>query len=131
MRDEGRTVLLTTHHMEEAEALCDRLAIIDHGRVLTGGTPSGPIADLKLPSVVELTFDGEAPAAEAFAARLGAEVERRRDLWEIATPDPKTLLPRLLEAAEREAVPYEQVHVRRATLEDVFLHRTGRSLRDS
>jgi ABC-2 type transport system ATP-binding protein len=57
-------------------------------------------------------------------------VEVRGDLWEIPTQDPKKLLPRLLELAEGTNVPYEQIHVRRATLEDVFLHRTGRSLRD-
>ena len=58
------------------------------------------------------------------------EVAVRGDFWEIPTRDPKALLPRLLEAAESAAVPYEQIHVRRATLEDVFLHLTGRSLRD-
>jgi hypothetical protein len=79
---------------------------------------------------VELTFEGKAPDATAFAARLGQAVEPRADLWEIRTPDPKTLLPRLLEAADAAAIPFQQVHIRRATLEDVFLHRTGRSLRE-
>jgi hypothetical protein len=80
--------------------------------------------------VVELTFEGDAPEPAAFAARLDQAVERRADLWEIPTPDPKALLPRLLETAEAATVPFQQVHVRRATLEDVFLHRTGRSLRE-
>ncbi len=130
MKAEGRTVLLTTHYMEEAEALCDRLAIMDHGQVIAAGTPASLIAQLAIPSVVELTFDGDAPDPAAFAARLGGPVEQRADLWEIPTRDPKALLPRLLETAESEGVPYQQVHVRRATLEDVFLHQTGRSLRD-
>lgn len=130
MKREGRTVILTTHYMEEAETLCDRLAIIDHGRVLTAGTPSGLIQELQVPSVVELTFEGAAPDPSAFAARLGTEVDLRADLWEIPTRDPKGALPGILESAEALAVPYLQVHVRRATLEDVFLHRTGRSLRD-
>jgi ABC-2 type transport system ATP-binding protein len=130
MKGEGRTVVLTTHYMDEAEALCDRLAIMDHGTVIARGTPASLIADLAIPSVVELTFEGVAPDPEVFAALLGQTVERRVDLWEIPTPDPKALLPRLLEAAESAAVPYQQVHVRRATLEDVFLHRTGRSLRE-
>jgi ABC-2 type transport system ATP-binding protein len=116
--------------MEEAETLCDRLAIMDHGRVLTTGTPAELIAALAIPSVVELSFEGPAPAVDGFAAAIGTAVEVRGDLWEIPTPDPKSLLPRLLEAAEAAAVPYQQVHVRRATLEDVFLHKTGRSLRD-
>ncbi len=130
MKGEGRTVVLTTHYMDEAEALCDRLAIMDHGQVIATGTPASLIADLAIPSVVELTFDGAAPDPAAFAARLGQSVERRADLWELPTPDPKALLPRLLEAAEAAAVPFQQVHIRRATLEDVFLHRTGRSLRE-
>ena len=130
MKGEGRTVVLTTHYMDEAEALCDRLAIMDHGRVIATGTPASLIADLAIPSVVELTFDGPAPDPAAFATGLGLAVERRGDLWEIPTPDPKALLPHLLETAEAAVVPFQQVHIRRATLEDVFLHRTGRSLRE-
>ena len=130
IKGEGRTVILTTHYMDEAEALCDRLAIMDHGTVLTTGTPAELIAQLAIPSVVELTFDGPAPDAGPFATALGTGVDRVGDLWEIPTPDPKSLLPRLLDLAESRAVPYQQLHVRRATLEDVFLHRTGRSLRD-
>jgi ABC-2 type transport system ATP-binding protein len=130
IQGEGRTVILTTHYMDEAEVLCDRLAVIDHGKLLTAGTPMGLIQALAIPSVVELTFDGAAPAPEAFAGQLGLAVAGRGDFWEIPTHDPKTLLPRLLEAAESSQVPYKQIHVRRATLEDVFLHLTGRSLRD-
>ena len=130
MKREGRTVILTTHYMDEAEALCDRLAIMDHGQVLTAGTPAGLIQELDVPSVVELTFEREAPDPAAFSARLGSPVERRADLWEIPTRDPKGSLPGILETAETLQVPFQQVHVRRATLEDVFLHRTGRSLRD-
>ena len=130
IKSEGRTVILTTHYMDEAEVLCDRLSIMDHGKVLTTGTPAELIAQLGLPSVVELAFDGPAPDPTAFATTLGQPVEVDGDLWEIPTPDPKALLPRLLDLAEAAGVPYQQLHVRRATLEDVFLHRTGRSLRD-
>jgi ABC-2 type transport system ATP-binding protein len=130
MKAEGRTVILTTHYMEEAEALCDRLAIMDHGRVLTVGTPLGLVRELNVPSVVELAFDGTAPGAESFARRLGQPVEVRGGLWEIPSQDPKTLLPELLDVAEAEGVPFQQIHMRRATLEDVFLQRTGRSLRE-
>jgi ABC-2 type transport system ATP-binding protein len=130
MKSEGRTVMLTTHYMDEAEALCDRLAILDHGKILRVGTPAELIASLGIPSVVELTFAGPAPDPAAFSAKLGAAVEARVDRWEVPTPDPKTLLPRLLSALEDERLDYDQVHVRRATLEDVFLHLTGRSLRE-
>jgi ABC-2 type transport system ATP-binding protein len=130
MKAEGRTTMLTTHYMDEAEALCDRLAILDHGRILRSGTPAELIAGLGIPSVVELTFDGAAPDPSGFASRLGTPVEGRGDVWEIPTPDPKTLLPRLLTTIESERLEYNQVHVRRPTLEDVFLQLTGRSLRD-
>jgi len=130
MKAEGRTTMLTTHYMDEAEALCDRLAILDHGKILRSGTPAELIASLGIPSVVELTFDGAAPDPSAFAARLGSAVEARGDVWEIPTPDPKTLLPRVFTTIESERLEYNQVHVRRATLEDVFLHLTGRSLRE-
>jgi len=130
MKTEGRTTMLTTHYMDEAEALCDRLAILDHGKILRSGTPAELIASLGIPSVVELTFDGAAPDPSAFAARLGSPVEARGDVWEIPTPDPKTLLPRVFTTIESESLEYNQVHVRRATLEDVFLHLTGRSLRE-
>ncbi len=130
MKAEGRTTMLTTHYMDEAEALCDRLAILDHGTILRSGTPAELIASLGIPSVVELTFEGSAPDPGPFAARLGVPVESRGDVWEIPTPDPKTLLPRLFTTIETERLEYNQVHVRRATLEDVFLQLTGRSLRD-
>jgi len=130
IKAEGRTVILTTHYMDEAEVLCDRLAIMDHGRVLTSGTPMGLIQELAIPSVVELAFAGVAPDPAAFALALAQPVTARAGLWEIPTQDPKALLPRLLEAAEAGCVAYEQIHVRRATLEDVFLQLTGRSLRD-
>jgi ABC-2 type transport system ATP-binding protein len=130
MKGEGRTVVLTTHYMDEAESLCDRLAILDHGTILRSGTPAELIASLGIPSVVELTFDGPAPDPRSLASRLGSAVEARGDVWEIPTTDPKTLLPRLFATIESERLDYQQVHVRRATLEDVFLQLTGRSLRE-
>src|SRR5712691_8991202 len=130
MKGEGRTVVLTTHYMDEAESLCDRLAILDHGTILRSGTPAELIASLGIPSVVELTFAGAAPDPRSFASRLDNAVEARGDVWEIPTTDPKTLLPRLLSTIESERLEYQQVHVRRATLEDVFLQLTGRSLRE-
>src|SRR3954468_14616477 len=94
MKAEGRTIVLTTHYMDEAEALCDRLAILDKGKILNSGTPAELIASLGIPSVVELTFDGAAPYPADFASRLGTPIEARGDVWEIPTRDPKTLLPR-------------------------------------
>jgi len=103
---------------------------MDHGTILSEGSPSELIAHLGLPSVVELTFEGSAPDPTAFATSLAMPVEARNEVWEIPTGDPKSALPAILGVAEAQAVPFLQIHVRRATLEDVFLHRTGRSLRE-
>ena len=86
-------MILTTHYMDEAEALCDRLAIMDHGRVLTAGTPMGLIQQLAIPSVVELDLRGRRAGPGGFAQGLGQPVDGRGDLWEIPTQDPKALLP--------------------------------------
>src|SRR5580765_5928831 len=74
MKAEGRTIMLTTHYMDEAEALCDRLAILDHGTILKSGTPAELIASIGVPSVIELTFAGPAPDPRLFASRLDAAV---------------------------------------------------------
>mgnify|MGYP001241907166 CR=1 FL=1 len=130
MQREGRTILITTHYMDEAEVLCDRIAILDHGRILQQGSPRSLVQSLGIPSVVELAFPEPEALPEGLAADLGLEVHPQGACWELPTRDPKTDLPRILEAAERLGLPYDQVHVRRASLEDLFLHLTGRSLRD-
>ncbi len=130
LKKEGRTVLLTTHYMEEAEALCDRVGIMDHGQILELGTPRELIAALQQPSFAEIEFSGDAPDPSGFAAHIGLEVESKGPCWSIALSDPKQDLPRLIGGVAALDIPMEQLHVRRASLEDVFLHRTGRSLRD-
>jgi len=134
LKGEGRTVLLTTHYMEEAEMLCDRIAIMDQGRVLRLGTPRELIASLGRPSVVEIEFETAPPPIEPFAARLGQAVEAKGEgaatVWSVRMSDPKVELQSLLACAESEALPLRQLHMRHASLEDVFLQLTGKSLRD-
>jgi len=134
LQRESRTVLLTTHYMEEAEMLCDRIAIVDQGRICAQGTPRELIASLGQPSVVEIEFGGAPPSVEAFAAQLGRPVEAKGEgasaVWSVRMSDPKTQLQALLACAEREGLPLRQLHVRHASLEDVFLQLTGKRLRD-
>jgi ABC-2 type transport system ATP-binding protein len=130
LKSEGRTVLITTHYMDEAEALCDRVGIMDRGQVLQLGTPRELIASLSQPSYAEIEFLGPMPDVEPFAARFGKPVEAKAGHWSIALTDPQKDLADLLACVEALSVPMEQLHVRRASLEDVFLQRTGRSLRD-
>ena len=130
LKAEGRTVLLTTHYMEEAEMLCDRIAIMDQGQVLRLGTPRELIASLEQPSVAEIEFEGPPPPMEPFAQALGRPLEVKGEVWTMRMTDPKTELQSLLACAERESLPLRQLHMRHASLEDVFLQLTGKSLRD-
>jgi len=130
LKAEGRTVLLTTHYMDEAEALCDRVGIMDRGQILQLGTPRELIASLNQPSYAEIEFQGTPPSPAAFAESIGLAVEEKAQIWVVPLTDARQDLPKLLAAVNAQDLPMQQLHVRRASLEDVFLHRTGRSLRD-
>ena len=119
----GRTVVLTTHHMDEAEILCDRVAIMDHGRILVEDTPQALVRDLDAPVHVLV-----APGRLEPTTLRGLPGVERADEDEagltLTTRSPSALLVRL---AELEAL--EGLQVRGATLEDVYLHLTGREFR--
>jgi ABC-2 type transport system ATP-binding protein len=130
LRAEGRTVMLTTHYMEEAEELCDRVAIIDHGKVLESGTVSELIG--RHFSERTLRFEARPELSDAGLAGL-------RDVTRVAHEDGEVVLytrnvPRsiaaLLDLGEQLGAGDLDVAVRRPTLEDVFLELTGRALRD-
>lgn len=119
----GRTVVLTTHYMEEAEALCDRVAIIDHGRLLELDTPTALVRALDAPTRIKVSF--EALTAEQ-AARIDhvEEVDVTIDSIVLTTRAPGRVLSAL---AERDAL--DGLSVSGANLEDVFLRHTGREYR--
>ena len=115
-------MLLTTHYMEEAERLCDRLAIIDHGRILAEDAPRRLVAGEVEPSVVEVrTGPGAPPPPELIRH---ARLESIDGVWHCHTADPGAVLAVLQSSPE-----LEYLH-RPANLEDVFLRLTGRELRD-
>ena len=129
----GRTVLLTTHYMEEASRLCDRVAVIDHGKVIALGTPRDLIASLGAEHVIEFAV-GEAPAAiEDGMLRALPSVEHvahDEGTWRLTVREVHKAVPALLAAlSERGAEPTE-LTTHHATLEDVFMSLTGRRLRD-
>jgi len=125
LNDSGRTVVLTTHYMEEAETLCDRVAIIDHGRILELDTPDALIRSLDVPTRISL--DPEAITVDAARSLPGAlDVHGTSGSVIIETRDPG---PLLAELASRDAL--EGLAVSKGTLEDVFLSRTGREYRES
>jgi lipooligosaccharide transport system ATP-binding protein len=117
------TLILTTHYMDEAEQLCDRLVIMDRGRIVAEGAPRALIAEHVPPHVVEVSVEGADAAA---LPREGAErVEALADRVLLYTRDPDVLLARIA-----HALPGRQTLVRRATLEDVFLKITRRRLEE-
>ncbi len=121
---QGKTILLTTHFMDEAERLCDRLSVMDHGRLIITGTPRELIAHHIEPQVVEVYGEGAPAWAQVHARRLCRRWERAGETVFCYTQDGEPVL-RTLEG--QRDVRY--LH-RRANLEDVFLKLTGRDLRD-
>jgi ABC-2 type transport system ATP-binding protein len=131
-RTRGRTVLITTHYMEEAERLCDRVAIVDHGKVIALGTPNELIATLGAQYVVEFGLAEGATVAEADLAGLGGVVAVRNEdgRWRLQVAELHTVVPSLLSLLERKGAPLTELRTHAPTLEDVFVSLTGRHLRD-
>ncbi|MFO0801060.1 MAG: ABC transporter ATP-binding protein [Gemmataceae bacterium] len=133
-RGRGRTVVLTTHYMDEAERLCDRVAVVDHGKVIALGTPRELIADLGGEHVVEFSVDGELPAAvQAECGRLPAVQAVRAEAggYRLTVGDPAAAIPPLMDLIRGNGVRLAGLTTRTATLEDVFVTLTGRHLRDA
>jgi ABC-2 type transport system ATP-binding protein len=134
LKARGRTVLLTTHYMEEAARLCDRVAVVDHGKVIALGTPRELIASLGAEHVIEFAIGDPAPAAiEDSVLRALPSVEdvaRDGGSWRLTVREVHRAVPALMAAlSERGAEPTE-LTTHHATLEDVFMALTGRRLRD-
>ena len=129
-RAAGGTILLTTHYMDEAERLCDRIAIVDHGKVIALGTPTELIASLRAPQIVEFGTEPEIPAGTLRSLPGVHEVHRRGPLWALGVASLPETTPALFAAIEAAGVRLVSLSTHRATLEDLFVARTGRELRD-
>lgn len=126
----GGTVILTTHYMEEAARLCDRVAIVDHGNVIALDTPAALIASLGASQIVSFTVDGELPEA-ALAALPGVRGAARQEAaWVLSVDRAGATLPALIALLESRGLRMDALSTHQATLEDVFVHLTGRGLRD-
>jgi lipooligosaccharide transport system ATP-binding protein len=127
LKQRGVTLVLTTHYMDEAEQLCDRLVVMDGGRIAAAGSPRELISHYSTREVVELRFDGHEPAAVApLVAHVADRVEALPDRLLLYVDDGDAALAWVTGEGVR---PLSSL-VRRSTLEDVFLHLTGRQLVD-
>ena len=126
----GGTVLLTTHYMDEAERLCDRVAIVDRGQVIALGTPVALISSLHAANVVEFSAEPEIPEESLRALPGVTEPHRRGDLWSLPVASLAETVPALLALVERSGSRLATLSTHRATLEDLFVSLTGRALRE-
>jgi ABC-2 type transport system ATP-binding protein len=135
LRDEGTSVLLSTHYLDEADSLCDRLMIVDHGEIAAEGTPGGLKREMAS-NVVSLSLTEEVSAddpVEEIIKALPYARETRIDgrLVRIYLDEGESAFPHLLRTLAEHDVAIGAISLERATLDDVFLRKTGRSLRDA
>jgi ABC-2 type transport system ATP-binding protein len=131
---QGRTVIYTTHYMEEVERLCDRIVIVDHGRVLADDTLAGLLASAPVANKLTLKYDS-APHAEALTEIKSlagvSQVDLNGNELSVSAADLGAAAPRVLERLAARGFSCQELTSRRANLEDVFLALTGRTLRDT
>lgn len=132
LKSEGLAVLYTTHYMEEAERLCDRVGIIDQGKIIAEGTRRELVAGIGEKDRVELTADGDLEAFATLARDLDGVEEATvgEEGVGLLCREGRHLLPRLLEVAEKAGAQVSSVEIFEPDLEAVFLHLTGKALRD-
>jgi ABC-2 type transport system ATP-binding protein len=127
----GRTVMLTTHYMDEAQRLCDRVAVVDHGQIIAQGSPAELIARLGGEHIIDFTLlPQSAPLDEGELSRLTSvkSVHRDGDGWSLSVEQPHVALPAVLGFLQRGSRELAMLTTRHATLEDVFVALTGRHL---
>jgi ABC-2 type transport system ATP-binding protein len=129
-RAQGGTVLLTTHYMDEAERLCDRVAVVDKGKIIALGTPSELIASLDGANVVEFASEPMMPEEGLVALTAVHGCHRRGPNWSLHVDSLASAVPAILAHVEAAGAKLVNLSTHRATLEDVFVALTGRELRD-
>ena len=128
---DGKTVLLTTHYMEEAERLCDRVAIFDTGRIIAEGTPDELIRTIGADHVIEFSIDRNHDSLDVSMIKslpTVDQVDKNATDFHITVGEPHTVLPELITALAEQGIALSSLTTRHASLEDVFVNLTGRHL---
>jgi ABC-2 type transport system ATP-binding protein len=129
-REGGGTILLTTHYMEEATRLCDRVAIMDHGKVIALGTPTELIESLGADQIVEFSVTTELVEDALTSLPAVNDLRKRGEEYALTVAEIGVALPALLAEIKRQQSELVTLTTHQATLEDVFVSLTGRMLRD-
>ncbi len=131
LKDARRTILLTTHYIEEAEKLCDRVAIIDEGRIIAMGTPREIQARTLGHSLIEIQTVAAMPdPMPAFAEAGKVQIREERTAMTIHSQRPARTLVEVVKWLDQAGLEIEDIHLKRPTLEDVFIELTGKRLRE-
>jgi ABC-2 type transport system ATP-binding protein len=131
LREEGMTVFLTTHYLEEADALCDRIAIMDYGLIVAEGTPDALKQDIS-GDVVNIALTDTARAAQVLGSNdFVTKLETTDDGVRLYVDDAASAIPQILRALDGDGIALGGIELHRPSLDDVFLTKTGRTLRES
>jgi ABC-2 type transport system ATP-binding protein len=136
LQEQGRTTLLTTHYMDEAERLCDRVAIVDHGKIIASGAPAELISRLGGEHIIEFALQDMDGSALIVAERFGDlpsvhSARAEADGYALTVGEPHRAIPALLDRVDSLGRSLARLTTRHVSLEDVFVSITGRHLRDN
>ena len=131
LRDEGMTVFITTHYLDEADALCDRISIMDHGEIVASGSPASLKRSVSGDVVLVAVRSVPAAAEVLDGAEFVKKLETHEDSVRLYVDDGATAIPLILRTLDASSVEIGSVELHRPSLDDVFLTKTGRSLRES
>ncbi|TBL80204.1 ABC transporter ATP-binding protein [Paenibacillus thalictri] len=138
MKEQGKTIVLSTHYMDEAHVLCDRICLMDQGRIIALDTPRNLVRSLQSDSAIEFRLAAETvqDASDDLLRQLEQldevkQADRREDVFTLYTDHLQASLLDFIQFAKERELSFSDLQTRTATLEDVFLHMTGRSLREA
>jgi ABC-2 type transport system ATP-binding protein len=126
----GKTIVLSTHYMDEAHVLCDRIGIMDKGSLIALDTPSSLVKQLQSDSAVEFSLQSQQDSTFLEALNCVKQVTKRHDKYVLYTDSIQSTLTDLIQHTSSKNINLQDLQTRTATLEDVFIHMTGRSLRE-